>query len=376
MERLHLFLPFGQQTEVLVGKDIFHHIRDYVSGRIVAIIADSNVSSLYGRDVERMLGTSNSVYLFTFPPGERSKTRRTKERIEDKMLEKGIGRDGLVVGLGGGVATDIAGFVSATYMRGLDFIAIPTSLLGAVDAAIGGKNGVNTKLGKNLIGSFHHPKVVIVDCLCMRTLSQRQVINGLAEMVKHAIIADAEYLEAIVNAFPEIKKINTEVLVPLVKRSIEIKGKIITSDAYEKGMRQHLNFGHTIGHAIERCLSYRIAHGYAVAIGISVESEIAYLIGILSKEERDKIREALHSLCLPVALPERVSAEQIIQATRLDKKGRGGIPRYALPLSVGKMAKDSDGEWTFQVEDSIVIQAIREVQACSVSQGRKETSLN
>jgi 3-dehydroquinate synthase len=329
----------------------------------VAIVADETVASLHAARVEAALGGAPLLATVSFPAGEKSKTRATKERIEDELVERGLGRDGVIVALGGGVTTDLAGFVASTYLRGVPWMAVPTSLLAAVDAAIGGKTGVDTPLGKNLIGSFHRPLAVLIDLDLLSTLPREEVDNGLAEMVKHAVIADAAYLEELVQGADGIRALEPEALEAPLRRSVEIKAAVVHRDPEEQDERQVLNCGHTIAHAIEKTSSFRVRHGLAVSSGLSVEAGIACRLGILDSEERDRLRTALTGLGLPVAPPRDLAPSEILAATAVDKKGRKGRPRYALPEALGRMARGPEG-YGLEVEDSVVLAALEETLSC------------
>jgi 3-dehydroquinate synthase len=325
----------------------------------VALVTDSNLARLHRDRVIDALGAGRTVSAFEFPAGEQHKTRRTKERIEDAMLGEGFGRDCTVVALGGGVTTDIAGFVASTYMRGVPWIALPTSLLAAVDASVGGKTGVDTDLGKNLIGAFHQPRAVLIDLELMQTLPGPEVDNGLTEMLKHAVIADASYLRSLVNEADRLRSLDPAVLEIAIARSIEIKGEVVAADTEERDYRQVLNLGHTIGHAIELVSRYRVSHGGAVAAGLAVECEIAARLGLMPGSARKEVVAALERLGLPVAPPAGTDPGELLQATKRDKKGRAGRPRYALPAGIGEMARGERG-FAREVPDDVVLSALEE----------------
>ncbi|MBW2278595.1 MAG: 3-dehydroquinate synthase, partial [Deltaproteobacteria bacterium] len=272
----------------------------------------------------------------------------------------GLGRDCVVVALGGGVTTDLGGFVAGTFMRGVPWIALPTSLLAAVDASIGGKTGVDTTRGKNLIGVFHQPLVVLIDLRLISSLPKEEVDNGLAEMVKHALIADAGYLQQLVTDSEGLRHLDPGALEQSIVKSIEIKGAVVAADTQERDYRQVLNLGHTIGHALETVTEYEVSHGLAVAVGLSVECGIATRLGLMTSDARDEARAALEQLGLPIAAPEGIAAEALLGATKLDKKGRAGKARYALPVAIGQMSKTEQG-YASEVPDDVVLAAISEM---------------
>lgn len=327
----------------------------------VAVVADSRVAELYGITVGAALrGAGRPVSVHTFPEGERSKTRQTKARLEDELAARGVSRDSVVVGLGGGVTTDLAGFVAATWMRGIPHLPTPTSLLAMVDAAIGGKTGVDAPAGKNLVGAFHQPCAVVIDPSVLSTLPAEAFDCGLAEMLKHALIADPEHLEQLVAEAPRLGPGATDRWVPLIARSVEIKAAVVGRDAEESGERAVLNVGHTVGHAIELASGYRVSHGHAVAVGIAAEARMAERLGLLPEPDVARIEAALDALGLPSMLPGSVDASSVLAATAMDKKGRSGRVRYALLAAVGRPAR-GDGGWTQEVPDGVVLSVLEDL---------------
>jgi 3-dehydroquinate synthase len=275
------------------------------------------------------------------------------------MLARGLTRDTTVVALGGGITTDLAGFVAGTYLRGVPWIAVPTSLLAAVDAGIGGKVGVNTQAGKNVIGLFHRPLSVLIDVDLIATLPPHEVDNGLAEMVKHGAIADRAYLDALVSRAQRLRTLQPGALAPLIRRSVEIKAGVVAADPQESDYRQVLNAGHTIAHALELVSGLRINHGRAVAIGLSVEARMATLLGLLSATERDALIQTLTALSLPTMVPVDLDPADIVRATAIDKKARRGRPRYTLLARLGSVARGAEG-FAREVDEKIALEAIEE----------------
>ena len=285
-----------------------------------ALITDHNVEKLYGQAFYNHLSSLGfDIQLFSFQAGESSKTRATKENLEDALLSEGFNRDTTIIALGGGVVTDLVGFLAATFCRGVELILIPTTLMGMVDAAIGGKNGVNTEHGKNMIGSLYDPKKLYICPDFLKTLPEDEWFNGAVEMLKAGLIADADYF----HRFSEIP------IAEAIERAIEIKRRIISKDLTEQGLRRVLNVGHTIGHALETLSDYQISHGKAVAAGIVLEAEISNEMGILKKEALDQIKEKFP----PVTLT--YSYEEIYDVMRRDKKAADGCPRFALLEDIG-----------------------------------------
>ena len=325
-----------------------------------AVISDDTVAPLYAGRVRSALGEGRTK-LYTVPAGEEQKTRAMWSTLTDAMLADSFGRDTAVVALGGGVIGDLAGFVAATYMRGLPFIQVPTTLLAMIDASIGGKTGVDTATGKNLVGAFHQPSAVIADLDVLRTLPPEHLRAGLAEAIKHGVIADAAYFEDVAEAAPSIVSGTRQAAAALeriVVRSIAIKADVVRRDEREGGVRKTLNFGHTIGHAIELRSDYRMLHGEAVAVGMVLESRVAERLGVAEAGTSDRVLQAIERSGLPASRPANQTPDEILSATRGDKKARGGVVEYALPVRIGAMAGADQG-WSVSVADDIVLEVLR-----------------
>jgi 3-dehydroquinate synthase len=290
--------------------------------------------------------------LLAFPAGEQSKTRETWRELTDGMLSAEYGRDAAVVALGGGVVGDLAGFVAATYLRGVPCIQVPTSLLAMIDSSVGGKTGVDTDYGKNLVGAFHQPAVVIADITTIATLPSAHVSAGMAEALKHGVIADAVYLAQLAGDAGEILERDPAALFRAVKRSVEIKAAVVSEDESERGKRATLNFGHTIAHVIEAAMDFRVLHGEAVALGMMAEADLGVAVGITAPDLPPTVREAVCSLHLPTELSTEQDGEKLLALMRQDKKGRKGAVRFALPRELGIMARGEDGSWTHKVPES------------------------
>jgi 3-dehydroquinate synthase len=333
-------------------------VRDVATAHRFAIITDSNVGPIYAARLRALLGDSRAQ-VFTIPAGEAYKTRDTWASLSDELLAAGFGRDSTIVALGGGVVGDVAGFVAATFMRGVPYVQIPTSLLAMIDASVGGKTGVDTPAGKNLIGAFHQPAAVIADTAVLATLPREHLRAGFAEAIKHGVIADASYFDAVVATASGIETLDVAgpAMLDLVARSIEIKADVVRRDEREGGVRKTLNFGHTIGHAIELCSNYAVLHGQAVAIGMVYEALLAEWLGIARPDTADRIREANSAAGLVSSRPLSMLPEQIVLATRGDKKARAGHAEYALPVRIGAM-NPAGGAWSVPITDSLVRQAL------------------
>ena len=326
-----------------------------------ALITDSTVGPLHGERVRASFGESGGrVTTHSIEAGERHKTRETWARLTDELLDSGAGRDTTILALGGGVVGDLAGFVGATFMRGVPVVQIPTTLLAMVDASVGGKTGVDTPAGKNLVGAFHPPSAVIADPTTLLTLPSAHLRAGIAEVLKHGIICDEAYFDLAVAGLPalaESSRADDDSMLELIARSVGIKAAVVADDEREAGRRKILNFGHTLGHAIELATRYALLHGEAVAIGMILEATIAERLGVAMQGTTDRIRDAVKRAGLPDALPESIDRSAILAATRADKKSRLGVVEYALPTKVGEMAGEERG-WSLPVADSEVVAAL------------------
>lgn len=332
--------PAASDYEVLVGGGLRRFLPHFLESRCpafsYALITDDTVARLYGTQLLADLRTGGlRVELFSFPAGEEHKTRESWAALCDAMLEAGIGRDGAVIALGGGVVGDLAGFVAATYMRGLPWVQVPTTLLAMIDASVGGKTGVDTHAGKNLVGAFHPPRLVATDLEVLRTLPSTQLGSGLAEAVKHGAIADADYLAWIADSVESLLAADPAALQRLIVRSVEIKAAMVARDERESGPRKALNFGHTIGHAVEAASGYRLLHGEAVAIGMMVEARIGEALGVTQQDSAAALQSVLTTLVLSTRLPPGIRVEEVLAGTRSDKKARAGRAEYALLERVG-----------------------------------------
>ncbi|HET8771339.1 MAG TPA: 3-dehydroquinate synthase [Gemmatimonadaceae bacterium] len=324
----------------------------------VVIIADEQVAALYGEAARESFETE--PVLLTFTAGERNKTRATWASLTDRLISHGFGRDTIVVALGGGVTGDLAGFVAATYLRGVPFVQVPTTLLAMIDASIGGKTGVDTQAGKNLVGAFHQPAHVLIDPRLLTTLPPAVMREGLAEAIKHGVIADGAYFGWIAASLREILDVDAldeETAQHLVRRSVEIKVGVVRQDERELGMRKILNFGHTIAHAVEHVTAYGVSHGEAVAIGMVAEAILAERLRLAERGLSDAIATVCDAAGLPVRLPEGASPAEIVGATRTDKKARGGHVEYALPRALGEMAGSESG-YAVRPTDADVLRAL------------------
>ena len=323
----------------LLGR-LGNYTRKYLPRERCAIISDSNVAPLLADRVRKSLASAGlQPTLMTIPAGEKSKTLGQAGAICDQMITAGLDRQSFVIGLGGGLIGDISGFVAAIYHRGIPHVQIPTTLLAMVDSSIGGKTGVNTPHGKNLLGAVHHPSLVIDDLDVLKTLPNREFNQGFAEIIKHAVIADAKMLQALklMRASGLRHASETHALQSLIKRNIQIKSKIVAKDERdETGERAVLNFGHTGGHAIERAGEYRkFLHGEALSLGIVAACAISIKKAGLPPDQRDAVVELLQRFKLPTRLPPNFPREKIFNALKFDKKFEGGKVRFVVTPRIG-----------------------------------------
>jgi 3-dehydroquinate synthase len=337
--------PGEHRYRVLIGEHLLEETGErcqasHLSDRC-AIVSDHNVAPLFADRVKQSLTLAGfQPIMITIPAGERSKTLEQAGAICDQMIAAGLDRQSFMIGLGGGMIGDISGFVAAIYHRGIPHVQVPTTLLAMVDSSIGGKTGVNTAEGKNLIGAFHHPSLVIDDVEVLQTLPPREFNQGFAEIIKHAVIADAEMFGALKNAQAN----DALALQSLIKRNIEIKSKIVAKDERDRtGERATLNFGHTIGHAIERAGDYHtFLHGEAVSLGIVAACAISIKKAGLSPGQRDAIVDLLRQFNLPTQLPKALPREKIIETLKFDKKFEGGSVRFVVTPRIGSAHLTND----------------------------------
>jgi len=318
-------------------------------GTRYAIVTDSNVRKLYGEVLnESLIGQGLEAELLDFPAGEQSKVPETAIKIGRELARREFDRDSVVLALGGGVVGDLAGYVASFFMRGINYIQAPTTLLAQVDSSIGGKTAVDIPEGKNLFGSFYQPKAVIADVGTLRILPEREVRNGLAEIIKYAVIRDAElfrFLEENHSAR------DTEFFTRVVKRACEIKGEIVEKDEKEGELRKILNYGHTIGHAIETAGSYTIPHGEGVGLGMVYEGRISARLGLLDKIALDRQNKLIKEAGLPVRYEG--NTDKLIEIMKKDKKSKDGKLYFVLPTSIGTV-KEENGKIAFSVEETLV----------------------
>lgn len=303
------------------------------------VISDTNVFSVYGEKLINNLKKAQLKPAYElFPAGEENKKLLISNKFYDKLIEHKIDRSSLIISLGGGVVGDLAGFVAATFMRGISFVQLPTTLLAQVDSSVGGKVAVNHKKGKNLIGTFYQPEFVLSDVSTLKTLAKDEIISGMAEVIKHGIILDRDYFNYIENNLLKILELEPLTLIQTLKKSCLLKGRVVQEDEKEKGYRKILNFGHTIGHALEVVTEYKkYKHGEAVAIGMVYNCKLAYELGLIDNCVIERLVTLLNKVGLPTQIPKNVNHKQIVKAIKKDKKSYQNKVPMVLPTSLGEV---------------------------------------
>ncbi len=329
---------------ILIGSGLLMQpgiLDPYLRGRDVMIVSNDVVAPIYLAPLRQLLGDRN-VQTVILPDGEVNKTMATLQLVLDRLVESRFGRDCTVISLSGGVAGDIGGFAAAIYQRGVDFIQVPTTLLAQVDSAVGGKTGVNHPGGKNLIGAFHQPRCVLTDTDTLRSLPDRELSAGLAEVVKYGLIQDADFFTWLESQHAGLLSRDAAALDYAIRVSCAAKAEIVAGDERERGSRALLNFGHTFGHAIERCVGYgEWLHGEAVAAGMLMAARFSERLGWLDSESVERTRKLLLQLNLPVA-PPPTSPPEFFNAMRMDKKVVDGEIRLVLLKAIGQAVVTAD----------------------------------
>lgn len=341
---------------VLQSEELINYLSSTKASKY-AIITDTMVESLHARELQLSLKSRFDMTLVSFPPGEENKSRATKEMCEDHLLNLGAGKDTCIIGMGGGIVTDLAGYVASTYCRGVPSIMIPTSLLAMVDASIGGKTGINVPQGKNLIGTISQPTAVLIDTATLTTLPLDEIKNGMAEVIKHALIADKSYLDFLKMNSQGLLKLDAEILEEAVYRSVEIKGQIVQEDETEKGKRRLLNFGHTVAHAIEIATEHQIPHGRAVAIGMLTEGYLSMKMGHLSLSDFKTIGDILTLYQIDLTWKGALEPSRILETMRMDKKSLRQVPRFVILAELG-LPIEFDGQYCTSVDEKLLDNAI------------------
>jgi 3-dehydroquinate synthase len=340
MTLLELFRPITVphptgSYQIHVGNGTIHSLHEIIDAKTtVAIISDANVAPLYAAQVARQF---EQAHLFTVPAGEQFKTLATVNNLYAQLLDAGLDRKSVIIALGGGVVGDMAGFVAATYMRGIDFVQCPTTLLAMVDASIGGKTGVDLPQGKNLVGAFKQPLAVVADLATLQTLPEAELAAGMAEVIKHGLIAAPDLFAQLEQSSPATQPLLEKLpeIGRIVTTAIQVKRDIVEQDPFEQGRRAVLNLGHTFGHAIEQVSGYAVRHGEGVAIGLVAAANLSARLGFASAELQQRIETTLKNVNLPTRVPANLDIDRLMLAMRSDKKKAKGTVRYVLIRDVG-----------------------------------------
>lgn len=332
-----------------------------IQKRRLCLVTDSNVMTLYGREVEELLRPHcRDISVCVIPAGEAHKNLGEIQKIYEHLIQHSLDRQDILVALGGGVTGDMTGYAAATYLRGIRFVQIPTTLLAQVDSSIGGKTGVDFEQYKNMVGAFHQPSLVYMNLSVLKTLSAEQFSCGMGEILKHGLIRSASYFDWVLCHREKILQRSLPELVHMVEESCKIKRQVVEADPTEKGERALLNFGHTVGHAIEKLKNFSMLHGQCVALGCLAAARISQARGFLSDKEVEQIRSACQAFDLPVSL-EGLSSRDILDATRHDKKMASGQIRFILLRSVGEAFID---DTVTDQEMLAAIDSLSETQNC------------
>lgn len=328
-----------------------------------AVVTDSVVKDLYAKDIyEQLLDAGYQADLIVFEAGEKSKTRETKEMVEDAMLEKGYRRDCCIIAVGGGVVTDLAGFVAGTYGRGVPFINYATTLLAAADASVGGKTAVDTPLATNLIGLFNQPEKVYLDIATWKTLPDRQISSGLAETIKHACLASRDFFDYLDDHMDDILQIDEDCCIHIANENCKVKYQVVMKDERESGLREILNLGHTVGRAIETVSDYQLLHGEAVSIGMVAQVKLANKLGYMTEEEVEAVVKLLNKAKLPTRIPYYIDREKLVKKLYTDKKVKNGQLRFVVQKGIGNIVEYSEGVFAIPVEEGVAREIIMNME--------------
>lgn len=336
--------------DIEIGYELEQTLIDDINAGLVnkikkfVVVTDSNVENLYATKIVSMLKDNGyGADLIVFPAGEESKTRQVKEYVEDRMLELGHKRDTCIIAVGGGVVTDLAGFVAGTFARGIPFINYATTLLAAADASVGGKTAVDTPLATNLIGLFNQPKKVYIDIATWKTLPKREIASGMAETIKHAAMSDSDFFDYLYENMDAVFEINNDVCIKVAEFNCKTKYQVVMKDERESGLREILNLGHTVGRAIETVSGYRLLHGEAVAIGLMAQVKMGCALGFATEDDVKKMKQILEKAKLPSEIPDYINKEELVKKLYTDKKVRNGELRFVFQKGTGAIMSFDDG---------------------------------
>ncbi|MBQ9375206.1 MAG: 3-dehydroquinate synthase [Ruminococcus sp.] len=324
-----------------------------------AVVTDSNVAKLYAEDIcKKMADAGLTADLFVIPAGEKSKTRQTKEYVEDSMLERGYRRDCAVVAVGGGVVTDLAGFVAGTFGRGVPFVNYATTLLSAADASVGGKTAVDTPLATNLIGMFNQPNKVYIDIDTWKTLPKRQLSSGLSETIKHACLGDLALFEFLEENIEKVFNCDRTVCEYISEHNCAVKYKVVMQDERESGLREVLNLGHTVGRAVETVSDYKLLHGEALAIGMAAQVMLGEKLGYISADNASRVIKLYQRANLPTEIPEYIDKKELVKKLYTDKKVRNGKLRMVFQNQIGNVMQFGENSFAKEILESQIADII------------------
>jgi 3-dehydroquinate synthase len=332
---------------IMVASGLLSEIGQDLRQRAVAkryvVISDDRVAALYGKTlIESLTGQGISCDLLIFPHGEASKNMTTVARLASSLAQLGVDRKDCLIALGGGVTGDITGFVAAIYMRGIPFVQAPTTLLAQVDSSVGGKTGVDIPEGKNLVGAFYQPRAVYIDSRVLTSLPPDELLNGLAEVIKYGVIHDRDFFDFLAANREQILQLHLPVIEEVIVRCCQIKAAVVAADEKEADLRRILNYGHTLGHAVEAASEFSIAHGMAVAMGMVAENQLAQAKSLLSPLEAERISQVIAGFGLPVSIPRELDHNLMKSFLKTDKKAVAGKPFFVLPIRIGQVTITDD----------------------------------
>jgi 3-dehydroquinate synthase len=362
MQTAVLSISFERSREkcrITIEEAILSRLPDRVfsNASSIAIISDDVVSKLYAGTVKNRLTKIAKTNLITFRHGENSKNLNTCSIIASRMSDLGLDRRSVVVALGGGVVGDIVGFVASIFKRGIEYVQVPTTLLAQVDSSIGGKTGVDTSWGKNQLGSFYQPKAIFIDPSTLDTLPQAEVINGLGEMIKSGIIADRNLF----NSIEKIHSLSVDNLKHLIPQTCRIKARVVEQDERETNLRSILNYGHTVGHAIEAASEFKLSHGKCVILGMVAEGWIASKLGIFEESDLERQNELLRRIIKSSVVTGKLDKRKILAFAESDKKSSNSSIRMALPERIGKMHEMKNGSYLVPVSKELFLGSLQEL---------------
>ncbi len=354
----HVQVGLGERSyPILIDKGLMAGIGKDLKERNIAkrfvVVSDSTVAGLYGDAVLASLKAAGfSPEIVTFPAGEASKTMATVAALASRLAQAGMDRKDGLLALGGGVTGDLTGFLAASYMRGVAFVQVPTTLLAQVDSSVGGKTGVDIPEGKNLLGAFYQPRAVYIDSLALRSLPAAELLNGISEVIKYGVIYDQEFFSYLEAQRSAILALDLPVLEQVIETCCAIKAAVVAKDEREADLRRILNFGHTIGHAVEADSGYRLAHGSAVAIGMVAASRLAVAKGMLAAADAARLHALIQGFGLPTTIPANADRQKLKEYLLTDKKTVAGRPFFVLPTAIGRV------EITAEVPPALIDQVL------------------